>query len=298
MRKALKVVSTIGSAALILSAGSAMAQINNIGVDFGTLSVESGSGTQCITGATCTVIAGGGAGEGFIQRQIDTASGSFIQTIIDDTAGGFASEDFVQMATGGGSTPGIASQLTITEGTPTTNLGGTVTSGFETTSTILAGWANAANNGGGEVSNVQVDLFVSDAGAANDAFASAFSVNTDFDAANPAAGNTVNSMQAEQVGFLGTANDKQHFFTEIKPADATGTAELDGNPATSVTWGTGDEVQIVWIGQAMPDAGVGVFGTTTVANNTAGTAETATSTTDTAPAVWPSEFNGGTAPTF
>jgi len=288
MRNAIKAAYSIGSAALILSgAAAAQTAIPDLGVNFGQVT---GTGS-CPAGATCSVIA---SGTGFLQMQIDdTGTGaSYIQTLITDT--GFSSEDFVQMAGAGGSVNGIASQLSVTDGTPSTNTAaasGTIGTGFGTTATITSGWAAT----GGSQSNAVISLTVSQAesaaGAADD-FMSLFNVDTSFNGTT----NVVNSLSAEQVGYLGNSADKQHFYTQIKPASAANTGYTIPTGVGSTSWAAGDQIQIVWVGQDMPSAGLGSFGSESVSNLGTGTGTSLSSTTQTGPFDWNAEF--GTAPTF
>ena len=295
MRKLTLAASSMGSAALLLTS-TAFGQIAvpDLNISFGQFADEAGC---TAAGFTCTTLA---TGNGFSQIQIDDPANpgiSYIQTVINDAANGFTSEDFVQVNFGGtGSTPGIASKLSIVEGTPTAPGTTPIANGFSTNATITSGWATGP---GGPSAKALIDLTVSEAGTANDDFTAFFQVDTDFDAATGT--NTLNSLTAQQEAFLGAATDKQVFYTQIKPAAAAMTNYTIPGGQGTANWNAGDMIQVVWIGQDMPSAQiVGAFGAQSVSNvndpaNPVGT--TFSSTTQVGPWDWQTgEF--GTAPTF
>ncbi len=283
MRKALI---SIGSVAIIMS-GAAMAQdVPVLGVNFGDVDLAA-TDAACGTAVsgTCSTLA---SGTGFIQRQIDKGGQSFIQTVIEES--GFQSEDFVQIQFGGGgSVQGIASSLTVTEG----DISGTGT-GFSASSQLKAGWAETT----AADSNAVITVNIAEAGA-TDGFTSDFTVDTDFNATTGV--NTVNSLQAQQMAMLGSANDKQTFFTEIKRAGGANAGySIPGGTGTA-SWAAGDQIQVVWVGQDMPDATLSPFGAQIVSNIEPGS-ESATSfnsQTEVGPWDWTAiqgEFT--TVPTF
>lgn len=280
MRK-IKTVCSIGAVALILS-GAASAQIPELGINFGEVGIDAADGAcETATSGTCSTIA---AGTGFIQRQIDVGGKSFIQTIISDD--GFESEDFVQIGFGNsGSVQGIASKLSVTQDAFSSDFS---TSGFEATSTISAGWA-ATNSA---VSNAIIAVNVSEAGA-TDGFSAAFQVDTDYDGTN----NTINSLIASQVATLGSASDKQAFYTEIKGADNTGSDNISGAGRGEATWAAGDQIQVVWVGQDMPAAQLSGFGAQSVTNLTTPSQTSFSSLTNPGPfGTWNAEWSE--TPTF
>ncbi|VAW86655.1 hypothetical protein MNBD_GAMMA16-2170 [hydrothermal vent metagenome] len=251
MRNKIKAVFSIGAAALILS-GTAVAQIPLLGVNFGDVALGA-SEADCATavGGTCVEIA---SGVGFVQRQIDIGGKSFIQTIISED--GFESEDFVQINFGGtGSQQGLASKLTVSEGTFAADM---ATDGFVAESTITAGWANEKE---GIESNAVIRVDVSEAGV-TDGFVAKFTVDTDFNGTT----NVVNSLIADQTVILGAAGDKQVFYTEIKAADAAGTDNTGGAGVGTASWNAGDQIQVVWVGQDIDADSVSPFGAQIVSN--------------------------------
>ncbi|NOY73702.1 MAG: hypothetical protein GXP14_15285 [Gammaproteobacteria bacterium] len=280
MRKT-NAVYSIGAAALILS-GAASAQIPELGINFGEVGIDAAAGAcESATGGTCSTIA---AGTGFIQRQIDVGGKSFIQTIISDS--GFESEDFVQIGFGGsGSVQGIASKLSVTQDTYASDFS---TSGFEANSIISAGWAATS----GAVSNAVIEVNISEAGA-TDGFSAAFQVDTDYDGTD----NTINSLIASQVATLGSATDKQVFYTEIKGADNAGSDTISGGGIGEATWAAGDQIQVVWVGQDMPAAQLSGFGAQSVTNLENGSSSSVSSLTDPGPfGTWNAEWSE--TPTF
>jgi len=282
MRNKIKAVFSIGAAALILS-GTASAQIPLLGINFGTVGTAA-TETECeaAVGGTCSTIA---EGEGFIQRQIDVGGNSFIQTIISED--GFESEDFVQIGFGGsGSVQGIASKLTVSEGTFAPDMS---SDGFLAESTITAGWAQET---AGIESNAIIRVDVSEAGV-TDGFVAAFTVDTDFNGTT----NVINSLVADQTVVLGAAGDKQVFYTEIKAASAAGSDDIGGGGVGVASWNAGDQIQVVWVGQDIEADSVSPFGAQIVSNITTPSSTSFSSLTEEGPfGAWNAEWSN--TPTF
>jgi len=289
MRNKIKAVFSIGAAALILS-GTASAQIPQIpllGVNFGDvgLSADEAACGAAVSG-TCSVIA---SGDGFVQRQIDVDGKSFIQTIIsevDADGGNFNSEDFVQINFGGtGSQQGIASKLTVSDGTFAADMS---SDGFIADSIITAGWADGTD---GVESNAVIRVDISEAGV-TDGFAAAFVVDTDFNGTT----NVVNSLVASQTAILGAAGDKQVFYTEIKAAGAAGSDNIGSAGQGVASWNAGEQIQVVWVGQDIDADSVSPFGAQVVSNLDTGTTTRFSSLTEEGPWAWNAEWSN--TPTF
>jgi len=334
MRKVIKIIGSAGSAALLL-AGTAMAGAPPTGASFdnwainatGDVATTTASTTNpCPTGYTCQELA---SGTGFLQQQItETATGKkFFWTIIAEGGTGvatmagrpFASEDFVQLGTGGSSVPGLAANQRISSGTLSAvgTAQAAVTTGFSTTTQIYTGWGAAA----GRSSETVISLGLSDVGTAankNDAFLSAFNVT----GYTPSGGgaNVITNLTVDQVAWIGDTaaaataapGDRQHFYTEITPATAVspvggftftpGGANAVTVQGTPITYAVGDSIQVVWVGQTI--GGLGSFGAENLTNKTPATPTTVSSSSTTATGPWDWAAGGtlatqfGTAPTF
>lgn len=334
MRKVIKVISSTGSAALLL-AGTAIAGPPT-GVSFDNWAVNAAGDVAtttastvnpCPTGYTCQELA---SGTGFLQQQItETATGKkFFWTIIAEgpvsTLGSasrpFTSEDFVQLGTGGSSVPGLAANQRISTGTVSAigTAQAAVTNGFSTATQIYTGWAvnNVANS-----AETVISLNVSDAGvaAANDEFLSAFNVSS----ATPALGgaNVVSALTVDQVTWIGDTTataaptDRQRFYTELVSSTAAspvggftftpGGANAVTVQGTPINWASGNKIQVVWVGQTI--GGLGSFGAENLTNVTTSTPTvpvTVSSSSTTATGPWDWAAGGtlatqfGTAPTF
>lgn len=338
MRKSIKAVFAVGSAALIISA-SAMAQeaVPSLGnLTFGKMGATAGGEDTCATiigaGAKCSVLV---TGSGFIQRQIEYNGEVFIQTVIEENKGtganrvGFNSEDFVRIQFGGttaGGIQGVASKLTLDQGDVDVNATTkyrTVSeaagkAGFIADSLVFTGWANeGAPNVSDSKAVLRVDIsdFRAPLVGGNTDFLSKFYIDTKFDSENNV--NIVNNMVADQTVNLGVIGDKQRFYTAIKPAvvstpltgtpPAPGPFKLGALSPTAVTFGVGDSIQVVWVGQEI--AGLGKFGAGVLtANPNAPTSSTSIfSLADVGPFNWESDTattndvlfeNFGAKPTF
>ncbi|MFZ5595176.1 MAG: hypothetical protein ACOY4D_13155 [Pseudomonadota bacterium] len=330
MRKTIKVISSAGSVAMLLAGTAMAAPPTGVGFDNWEISggnvdvVGAGTGNPCPTGYTCQELA---KGTGFLQQQItETASGKkYFWTVISEGADGaanlagrpFASEDFVQLGTGGSSVPGLYANQRISDGTvsPIGTAQSSVTNGFSTSTQISTGWAvnNVANS-----AETVINLNVSDAGvaAANDEFLSAFNVVS----ATPALGgaNVVSALTVDQVAWIGDTtaaaapSDRQHFYTKLVASTAASpvggfTFTPGGGAAvtvqgTPVDWTSGDKIQVVWVGQTI--GGLGSFGAENLTQVTGTTLGTVSSSSTTATGPWDWTAGGtlatqfGTAPTF
>ena len=294
MRNSIKAACAAGSTALILAAGASAQVIPELGVgtvadadriQFGDLTLTT-SDAACETavntsfgvasGATCNTLASDGT---FIQRQIDVNGLTFIQTSISDT--GFDSEDFVQIQFGStaGGIEGIASKLSVSEGTGAAD--GAITdgeTGFVATGVVMSGWAMDPLLAGDSYTDLTVQ--VGDAGTGDDGFYSHFEVQGTYDNATDV--NTVISLVADQVVELngsGSAGvDKQEFYTAIKAATTnTGVGDGDSMDETGFTitggagevrFDAGDQIQVVWVGQRID--GLGRFGAQNLSNKEVG----------------------------
>lgn len=316
-----KVITTMGSAsslALILS-GAAMAAPPTGFNTLGQWNVDTAGvvTATCPTGFTCATVANG---SGFLQQEVtsNTAGGPrYVRTLIgegfastattDITRLTFASEDYIQLGGAGG----LASAMTIKEGTPPTTGMATaaadVTTGFSSSAQILAGAsmvANAANK-----SEASLGLALYDTGAAatagGDEFLTSFSVTADTTTAGV---NVTNALGIDQIAYVGgtaATADRQRFVTLVENAVTAQTAfkfaANTTNPAT-LAWAIGDKIQVVWAGQSI--GGAGDFSTESVIKVSTGAAVNGSNLTSPNTFEWTStpatvlntEF--GTAPTF
>lgn len=274
MRGAMKAALSlsIGSSALILS-GMAFGQATGIGsINFGSQSM-----TGCTLGdaGTCKVLA---SGNGFVQRQFASGGKTYIQTQIDDSAG-FKSEDFVRLGSGSTSEPGISSKLDITA--PTTATGDT----FGTGSTIKSGWAAANAN----LTEATINLAVGRTGTTNkaDDFQSNFLVSTTYDKTTSA--NAISNLRVDQVAYLGSADQKQVFATQIMAAKSAATNMAFATGTTS--WSTGNMIQATYVGQAVnvgtaTAPSLAYFGSETATNLGTGTSTFASNLVSATPTYW------------
>lgn len=257
MRNIIKAVTSIGSAALVLS-GMATAGVPTTG-SFDQWSVTSGTiGATCPAGYTCGTAV---TGDGFFQRQIvDTTSGgkTYFQTIITDTGATatqanlgnltFGDESFVQT---GSTTGGILDKQRLKEVSGADTFGGSTS--------IQSGWAGAI-----------VDLSQSLKNTSGSGFRADFFYNADTSALD-ASGAPLNMKMkvSSRVGLTGTATlagdqiwqaapsgiDWQEFLlAEAKGTKvaASGTLTLTGaTPATTIAYTTGNDIKGVYVGQNM-----------------------------------------------
>jgi hypothetical protein len=274
MNKTYKAASSIGAAALVLS-GAAMAAapadgFNNWSVTGGVITSTStgGTGTNCPTGFTCTAAV---TGDGFFQRQISDASGTYFQTIITDSgvtgAPGslsFADESFVQT----GNVGGLADKSTTSDSSTT----GSLTETFSGSTTLLTGWAKGA--AGGDV--VQISQSIS----ADDTAADAPDFRTDFWLDQVGKEGSVGKLmrltsqvdiQEDKIsgGSVTTPAQVQGFVLVDRKGDKVlaGSAVIGTN---TLTWADNENVKAVFVAQDMSQiTGVGQeFGYTSYQNVT------------------------------
>lgn len=214
MRNVFKVVSSVGSVALLMS-GTAMAAH----LTFGNFTVSTG-GVITDNTAPC---AGAITGQGFEQCQVVINGQTYVRTRIAEgfaTAATlsdltFSSEDFVEI--GAGSTQGLASNMSITDAT--TNPGTT----FNTTANVRTGWATTnAGTAGADKSQTTLGLTLNTPGAtgAFEGFNSTFNVTAVTDASN---NNVISALGVGQTVELGSSTDKQRF-------------ELRNIPSAQIIW--------------------------------------------------------------
>jgi len=259
MNKTYKAASSIGAAALVLS-GAAMAAAPT---SFDAWGVTGGNITStCPTGFTCTTAV---TGDGFFQRQISDASGTYFQTIITDsgvtgTPGGlsFSDESFVQT----GNVGGLADKSSTSDASTT----GTLTETFSGATTLLTGWANG---GSGDIVQIKQGI------AANDTAPNAADFRTDF--------------WLDQVGTEGSVGKLMRITSAVDIQETSGTvpAQVQGfvlvdrkgnkvNAGSAVigtntlTWAGTENVKAVFVAQDMSQiTGVGQeFGYTSYQNIT------------------------------
>lgn len=267
MKRFLKAVTSVGSAALVLSSVAVAAPPG-----FGQWTVVSGNVTsEGTAGCPATYTCGGAiTGAGFFQRQLRDAAGkTYFQTIVTETdanVGGsetiedlaFYDESFVQVVFGGAGINGIADKQRVRD-----VVGGPEKT-FSTGTTINTGWAG---------DNLALSQEITDMTEGTEGF------RTDFFFASTGlqdlnAQGSPNNMWMKitaQVGLTGTVGADLAFpvGAEIQdfvmaqargsysaPTGGTHTINLDGSSLGIVT---GDDVTAVWIGQDMTDSVGQVF---------------------------------------
>ncbi len=267
-------MSSAGSLALILSS-SAMAvppaggfdnwSVSNLAT--GVITANTGI-CAAASGFTCTTVADG---VGFLQQEVtsNTAGGPrYVRTMIAEGFVGaaavplanltFASEDFIQLSS---ATPGLASKMSIKEGTPSPigTAAASVGTGFSSTAQILSGWGTvlAANK-----SEAVLTLGLSDTGVAATAGGDEFLTTFNVTANTTTAGLNVTALlgvdQTVYVGGATALNDRQRFKTLVEDATTAQTAfKFAANTVdlTTLAWVVGDKIQVVWAGQDITGAG-------------------------------------------
>ncbi len=304
LRKAIRHASMAGAAVMALSAGNTMAA----GVDFDGWTVSGGTITPTTTFCDgtvhkCTTL---NSGAGFLQQQVDDGTSVYIQTIIteqdaDSAVSGtttvegsagvaYSDESFVKAD---GASPGILSKQSVSD----------TQYSFQSDTSLVSGWA--AQTAG--VATLNIAQSFADPGTtvtvtnpdsttttykAGDAFSNKFNLIIDSDAASGnVVGKAMSLDQSVEMGDGTTRNttDVQAFVArQLSGTKLTtdGTVTLvDGNEATNdtVTWigdsttTTGDEVMMVWLGQAVKigdapdDSDVSFYGYQSVDNKTTNT---------------------------
>ena len=274
MKKFIKTIGTVGSAALILS-GTAWADPP---VTFGQWSVNGssnvvfnyGGAATCPTGYTCATPT---TGAGFLQRQIThTASGNrYFQTVItpDNAVSqtsaqvSFADESFVRL----GST-GVSSSQRATD----TSVSGVATTDFTTSTIVNAGWAaGGATYKDLEISQTETVTNNKATASAEVVLYNGFTFNQNGTSAAP----TGKFMDVTQ-GVLITAgatlgsnadDDVQKFVMREASGNLNGAAHTLGTPVllpgsstgTDVAWSATDNVKVTYVGQQMVASGVESF---------------------------------------
>lgn len=313
MRRADKVLLTMGSAMLISSAAALADPPTPYGqysVNNGTITYSpttpSGTDATCPSGFTCGAAI---TGNGFFQRQITQGGVKYFQTITtatDATATSgqlatidFTDENFVKQ--GGGT--GIADQQQVHAPSTTLNPGD-----FLSTTAINGGWAKASAS----QDAINVTQTISDT-------VNGFDLT--FNLADASTNNTAPIVTIDEAVSLYTSTnpnsdpaDKQHFYLyQLKgPASPSSVSLPSGAiPTTSLSWAQDEIIQAMWLGQAVTagTGGVQAFGVQSYSNVTAGTqisyseqgaigSNGPPSTASTGPGTWwdTSVFN--TAPTF
>ncbi|HKI81172.1 MAG TPA: hypothetical protein VKA04_05955, partial [Pseudodesulfovibrio sp.] len=124
---------------------------------------------------------------------------------------------------------------------------------------------------------------------------------------------TGRSMNIDQTTSLNSTTDKQVFAIRgrsgsfLQSATATSLTLGASTSVQTVSWNTGDDVMLTWVGQGLSLGGLGAsqFGFEGITNNTSGATASTFSQSDTGPAsptppfAWPTA-NGdfGPAPTY
>lgn len=267
MRRALKVASSLGSAALILS-GAAMAAgpipFDNWSVQNGSILSADGStplGDQpCPEGFVCAAPM---TDNGFFQREITRNSDGvrFFQTIVTDLGASgnptsntlsFADENYVRINPPGAQVvvSGLADRQQVAD----------APNGFATTARINVGWASEAGS-----PDVVITQDVSEPNAATvGEFTSHFDIAT-----GGTAGTAINIDQnVELTQDPGSAAPEDREFQRFVLRDRVGISGLDaggvqltlpGGLSTTVQNSSeegGDEsAKVIWVGQVMPFTG-------------------------------------------
>lgn len=277
MSRVVKAVTSVGSAALLLS-GAAMAAppaFSEWTVSSGNISstASGGTGTNCPTGYTCGPAL---TGAGFYQRQVSDGTNIYFQTIItetyesvsttgtiDDLA--FYDESFVLAKFGAGSANGIADKQHILQNSATefarTGVPNSYTDSFLMETNINAGWAGDNMN----IKQVLVDT-------ANQGFRTDFFFNSQNLTAvtNNQPDNMWMKISAK-VGLTGTnlngevqdfvmAEARGSFVPSNGTIDASAfsgwKSKADPNTTlNTISYSAGGDVGGVWVGQNMPSIG-------------------------------------------
>lgn len=285
MRNVFKIVSSVGSAALLLSGAAMAAAPAGYSADNWTVNATGVVSATCPV-ASCTVLADG---TGFKQIQFTSAGKTYIQTILAEgwTSGGgatqapsglkFTDENLVQIGVSGSpAVQGLVSKTRIVDGAAPA-LGVT---GFGTTTDIATGWGTVST---GNQAEVGIDLDISERPVGATTAANDFLSTFGFTGATTTGGaNVAISLGMDQTVMLGNISDKQRFATTIKTAGAlaapAGGFKFAGNTTdpSTITWAATDRLQAIWVAQSVTGAGNGVstapFATSVLGNVTTGTA--------------------------
>lgn len=277
MSKVVKAVTSVGSAALLLS-GAAMAvppAFSEWTVTSGMISstATGGTGTNCPTGYTCGPAL---TGAGFFQRQVSDGTNIYFQTIITETYESlgatetlndlaFYDESFVLAKFGAGSANGIADKQHILQNSATefkrTGVANSYTDEFLMQTNINGGWA-------GDNMNIKQVLV--------DTAAQGFRTDFFFQSQNLTAvtNNQPDNMWMKisaQVGLTGTnlnaevqdfvmAEARGTFVPSAGAIDASAftgwkSKEDPNTVQTTVLYALNGDITGVWIGQNMPSIG-------------------------------------------
>ena len=280
MRNVIKIVSSVSSAALLLSGAAMAAAPTGFALDAWTVSTTGAITATCPAGAVggCAPLA---SGTGFDQTQFVLGGRTYIRTILAEgwAATGaaqapgtlkFTDENLVQIGIAGvAAAQGLISKTHITEGvTPAI-----ATTGFLGDSTIRTGWGTGTVAGVADptrLAEVAIVLNVSERPAlavggvqgAND-FLSKFAFGG---YTNATGSNVIDSLVMDQTIFLNALADKQRFVSSTKtagtaPAQVAPAApgfKFAANtdvPATYLTWTPTQQIQAIWVAQSVSNAG-------------------------------------------
>lgn len=283
MRNVIKIVSSVSSAALLLSGAAMAAGPAGYAIDSWTVSNTGFITANCPATLVCSSLA---RGVGFEQIQFSSAGRTYIQTILAEgwstTATGaqlpstvkFTDENLVQIGVAGAvAAQGLISKTRIVDGV----VPAIAATGFLTESTIRTGWGTGTVAGVGDaarLAEVAIKLDVSERPTGATTTANDFLSKFAFAGFTNVAGvNTVDDLEMDQTIFLNNVNDKQRFVSSTKiasaaPAQATPAApgfKFAANtdvPARYVTWAPTDRIQAIWVAQ-------GVTGANSVASGSA-----------------------------
>jgi hypothetical protein len=236
----------------------------------------------CPSGYSCQILT---TGAGFLQQQLtETATNtSYIQTVITDTNApdtqnpatlGYRDESFVQLG-GSNGVLGHQVQSQVTNGTT-----------FTSSSTLANGWANPTPSSTSPNMSITQSLDSPGGAATGDEFNNTFSMMIIND---PTTGNvTDRSMSIDQKVGLGNgvtnSTDEQRFvleqrqgaFTTANGSLTLAATSFDSNNQPinggTVSWVSGDDVMVRWIGQRLDlgAQGTSQFGFEGAINNTTG----------------------------
>ena len=277
MRNVIKIVSSVSSAALLLSGVAMAGAPTGYALDTWTVDQTGVVTATCPVGVgNCTLLA---EGTGFKQEQFTLAGRTFIRTILAEgwAATGaaqapgtlkFTDENLVQIGVAGAvAAQGLISKTRVVDGA----VPALAVTGFLTESSIKTGWGTGTASGVGDPARkaeVGIILNVSErpvvvapaVAGAND-FLSKFAF-TGF--TNSLDANIAETLDMDQTVFLNALSDKQRFVSSTKVAGTTRVApaapgfKFAANtnvPAEYITWTAADRLQAIWVAQSIQGAG-------------------------------------------
>lgn len=273
MNKFVKIITTAGSAALIMS-GTAMADppanfdvwsVSSGNISFGDYDGGTGGTQTCPAGFTCGTPV---TGSGFLQRQVvnNTSGVQYFQTIVapEGATGApsalvFADETFVRVGTTGVSGKQHALDSSVS-GIETTDV---------STSTILnSGWAS-----GGTFKDLQISQSITltnnKATTPEVTLYNGFTFNQNGTNAAPT-GKFLDVTQGVLIEgdatiANNTGDDVQKFVMRQASGNLNGAAHVLGAPvlltgnSSDLAWSATDDVKVIWVGQQMIKSGVESF---------------------------------------